>query len=396
MRAEERIVVTGKLGRLIAILTEPARVRRFGLAAILATWIPLLAAPLLRWWDFSSFYAAGRLAFSPSVIDVQKVILLQHDLGLPIAPFLYPPAFAILYAPFAALPYNLAGAINLFLMGATYFLALRLGARLFKISGRTALWAGLTWSPAGVCVATGQNDTLILLLFVLGLGTASLSAPTRLAMLFKPQMGLPVVGTLWLRRPRYGTLLLLAGAVIYYTLGVLATGGSWRWPLDWLGAINLDRNLDLVANGWQSLSMPSALAHALGTQFEILGYLAGAILVVASLKVLRRADPLAAFSLALALSVVISPHAYVYDGVLLLPLLALIWTRSPGHPHLALAMIITYTVALLWVAQPLWLIQPLLIAALAWIIYVLRTPRLWAEVPPLSLESARVTFVAGN
>ena len=386
MRAEERIVVPGKLGRLIAILTEPARVRRFRLAAILATWIPLLGAPLLHWWDFSSFYAAGRLVFSPSVIDVQKVILLQHDLGLPIAPFLYPPAFAILYAPLAALPYNIAGAINVALMGTAYFFALRLGARLFKISGRTALWAGLAWSPAGVCVATGQNDTLILLLFVLGLGTASLVAPTRLAMLFKPQMGLPVVGTLWLRRPRYGTLLLLTGAIIYYTLGVLATGGSWRWPLDWLGAINLDRNLDLVANGWQSLSMPSALAHALGTQFEIFGYLAGAILVLASLNVLRRADPLAAFSLALALSVVISPHAYVYDGVLLLPLLALIWTRSPGHPHLALAMIITYTVALLWVAQPLWLIQPLLIAALAWIIYVLRTPRLWTEVLPLSLS----------
>jgi hypothetical protein len=361
-------------------------VRRFALAAILATWIPLLGAPILRWWDFTSFYAAGRLAFTPEVLDVKTMMLLQQNLGLPINQFIYPPAFAILYAPLSALPYNLAGLINLVLMGLAYLLAIRLGAHLLKIPLKQALVAALAWAPAGASVATGQNATLLLLLFVIGLGTTTLVAPARLAILYKPQLGLPVLGALFLRRPRYGALLLLVGGALDYFLSVLATGGNFSWPLDWLSSFEFTRSTELATNGWQSMSMSGAFAHALGPQFEILGYVAAVGLVLVSLRALRRADQTLALALALALAIVISPHSHIYDAVLLLPLLALIWRRSLGDDSIKLAMVLTYIAALLWIAKPLWPVQPLLVVALGWIVYVLRTPRLWTEVPPLSLE----------
>jgi hypothetical protein len=363
------------LGRLAAILTEPARLQRFALAGLLATWLPLLAAPFMAWWGFGCFYAAGRLVFSSGLLDMSTIVLLEHNLGLAISPFVYPPALAMLYAPLSALPYALAGLIHLILMGAAYLLALRLGARLLDIPIRRALLAGLVWMPAGVCVATAQNDTLVLLLFVLSLGTSVWSLPGYIGILYKPQLGLPVLGTIWLRRPRYGTLLLLSAGLFHYALGVVATGGDFRWPITWLDTIMTFNSFDQATNGWQTMSISSALAHMLGSQFTIGGYLLSAILLLVSIPVLRRADLPLALSLSLALGIVISPHSYVYDAVLLLPLLGLIWKRSVGHDYVLAGLVSTYAVAAIYVFY-FWPVQPLLIATLVWIIYTLRTPRL--------------------
>jgi hypothetical protein len=363
------------LGRLAAILTEPARLRRFALAGFLITWLPLLAAPFMAWWGFGFFYPAGLLAFGPGLLDIKTMVLLQHSLGLPIGPFVYPPGFALLYVPLSALPYALAGFIHLILTGSAYLLALRLGARILGIPIRRALLAGLVWAPAGVSVATADNSAFALLLFVLAVGNISLSVPAYIAILYKPQIGLPILGIIWLRRPRYGTLLLLSAGLFHYILGIIATGGDFRWPITWLNTLLTTSSYELATNGWQTMSIPSVLGHVIGPQFEIIGYLLAAVLVLFSLPILRHADLLLALALALALAVVISPHSYIYYGVLLLPLLGIIWTRSPGHNYVLAALVLTYAAAAVWVF-PLWPIQPLFIATLAWIIYTLRTPRL--------------------
>jgi hypothetical protein len=338
----------------------PRRARLWLVAAAAAAWLPVLGIPFRGWLDFSAFFAAGQLVFSPAIMDLAEVARLQLAQGLPITPFVYPAGLALLYAPLAGLPYGLAALLHAGLTFALLLVSASLGAALTGLPTRWAVLGTLAWAPAAAGVISGQNPSAALLLVVLaawGLarghdGRAGLAVGL---LAYKPQLAAPVLGLLVLRA-RWGALLAACTVIVlHYLAGLLATGGQLDWPLSWLQTVEAYQEADFLANGWQAISLP-----ALGTYLELVtglpglalaGYLVGIAIVLACLPALRRLPALEAVALAAALGLLVSPHAWVYDATLLLPALGVLAARAtrrgwPWRDRWWLA--IAYGIALLW------------------------------------------------
>jgi hypothetical protein len=341
-------------------LWEPRRVRLWLAAAIVAAWLPLLGVWLRGWLDFSAFYAAGALAFTPELTSLSAAVAFQAAHGMPITPWVYPAGLALLYVPFAWLPYPVAGALHAALEALLLAAAAWMGAPMVGIPRRWALIGAFAWAPAAAGVISGQNTGLALFLVVLaarwlaswpraGLVVGLLAYKPQL---FAPQAGLLAWRGLW--RALLAVVAVLAG---HYVLGVMATGGDWSWPRPWLEAVRTYTGPDFRANGWQAVSLPAfgswlEAATGIGAPFLTLGgYAAGAAVLAAALPALRRWPARASVAMAAAIGLVISPHAWVYDATLLLPALA-VFVSAAGSRG--------------WPWQDRWLLAAAYGLALAW------------------------------
>jgi hypothetical protein len=318
-------------------LWTASRARLWLTAAAIAAWLPLVGVPLRRWLDFDAFYVAGSLAFTPQVAQLAPVVREQVARGLPPTPFVYPAGIALAYVPFSWLPYDLAAALHVALMTALLVAAAILGADLLNLPRRWAVIGALAWGPAAAGVISGQNTAFALLLVaVAALGLArNRDSVTGLAsgiLAYKPQLAAPMLGLLLLRgRWRAaGIAVLMVG--VQYLLGVLATGGNWAWPSDWLATLGQYTTADFHDNGWQAVSLPAlgtrlAMVTGVGV-FTVAGYVAAIVAVVASIPSLRRLPTHDAVALACAVGLLASPHAWVYDATLLLPAIAVLAVRA--------------------------------------------------------------------
>lgn len=125
----------------------------------------------LKGTDFSAFYTAGKIILlgrSPDLYNLDLVNAIQQELfGYPASgfnPYLNPPHFAAIMAPFSALPYLLALFIWTILGLIAFWFSLKwLGIEKAK---KTALWA-LTWFPVFTVVSFGQNSFFTLAIFCL-------------------------------------------------------------------------------------------------------------------------------------------------------------------------------------------------------------------------------------
>jgi hypothetical protein len=318
----------------------PARARLWLIAAAVAAWLPLLGVPLRGWLDFSAFYAAGSLAFTREVTDLVPITAFQVEHGLPITPFVYPAGMALPYALLAALPYGVAAAIHAAFMAGLLMLAAVLWADIIGLPRRWAVLGALAWAPAAAGVASGQNSPVALLLVVLATGALvrrrdAVAGVLTGLLAYKPQLAAPVAGVLLLRG-RWATLggiVMMVG--VQYVLGVVATGGRLDWPVGWLQSVQAYQEADLLANGWQAISLPglaARLALAFGLPWLTLaGYAVAAVVITGCLPALRRAAWPEAMALAAALGLLISPHAWVYDATLLLPALGVLAARAASR-----------------------------------------------------------------
>jgi Glycosyltransferase family 87 len=318
----------------------PARARLWLPAAAVAAFLPALGVPLRGWLDFGAFYAAGALAFTPDVARLGPVVAYQAAHGIPITPFVYPAGLALLYVPFAWLPYGIAGALHLVLTLGCLIAAAAWGAALLGLPRRWAIVGALAWGPAAAGVVSGQNTSLALLLVVAtaaallrGRDAAGGIATGLLA--YKPQLAAPIAGLLLLRARWAALVAFIAMVGAQYLLGMVATGGNLAWPRDWFDTLATYTNADFHANGWQAVSLP-----ALATRMELVtgigwltaaGYLAAAAIVVVCIPALRRWTILDAVALASACGLAISPHAWVYDATLLLPALGVLAARAASR-----------------------------------------------------------------
>jgi hypothetical protein len=338
----------------------PSRARLWLGAAIFAAWLPILGVGARGWLDFSAFYAAGALAFRPELTSLSAAVVYQASHGLPITPWVYPAGLALLYVPFAWLPYAVAGAVHVALEALLLAAAAWIGAPLVGIPRRWALIGAFAWAPAAAGVISGQNTGLALLVVVLAVRW--LSSWPRAGFLvgllaYKPQLFAPQAGLLaW--RGLWRALAVAAAAVGgHYLLGVVATGGDWSWPRPWLEAVRAYTGPDFLANGWQAVSLPAfgswlEAARGIGAPvLTLVGYVLGAAVVVAALPTLRRWPAPAAVALAAAVGLVISPHAWVYDATLLLPAIA-VFAAAAGARG--------------WPWQDRWLLAAAYGLALAW------------------------------
>lgn len=315
------------------------RARLWLSAAALAAYLPLIGVPFRGWLDFSAFWTAGHFAFSRQVLDLGTILRFQAENGLPPTPFVYPPGLALLYVPFAALPYDLAAALHVAVTLGALIVAARLWADLIGLPRRWAVLGALAWGPAAASVVSGQNATFVLLLAALaasGLAKAGARAPgpgfrigfiAGLAM-YKPQLGAGVTALVASRGGRWAIAGILVAGLGQYLAGVVATGMDLGWPVAWLSTVSAYGSADYVANGWQAISGPSIGAHlgeVTGSPIpQVIGWVAAALFVGWAIRGIRQLPAPIAVALAATAGLVIDPHAWIYDATLLLPAVGLI------------------------------------------------------------------------
>ena len=322
--------------------------------------IGISALPLAgRLYDFRAFYGAAWLLhhnphqlFDLSVqTDIQNLVVCPMERGVP---FYHPAYEALLYAPFTLLSYRVA-----YIAFAVFQLLLRLlcyrlappaaDLRIAKVPRAVFLFLCF---PAFMAIAEGQDSIVFLLLACL-LWRALVSGRDRTAGillalgLFKLQiaLGLLLFLVLYLPAPRRARLwrswLPSAAAVALTCLLITGPQGIMTW-LRLLTSSSIASHeshhiQSVIAvypkamptlNGLLYLCgarlLPTQISFALDVLLSIL-VLAVAIFLVRSSRTLATA-----FCAALAATLVLSPHLYLYDYVLLLfPVLLLAERRQP-------------------------------------------------------------------
>jgi len=298
--------------------------------------------------DYLEFYAAGttlRLGESAHLYDVDYQSRLQ---GALIGPqlrhyygFITPPFLAWLFVPLAGLPYLWSFA----LWSRLGLLGLWVSLRLLAVAGarRALLWS-LTWFPVFATISYGQNSllslTLMSLVYRLWHRERPWAAGLVLALLlYKPQL---VVGValLWLLQAcvRRRELAALAGLALGG--GLLAGLCFWLLPEASRAYVEFARTVLPDLPDWQEFPLWNLhtvwgfwrlLLPQRHTWADALYWLFTAAGVLGFVSFWRRfrARPALLFAGAICLTLLITPHAMIYDWTLLLIPAVLLWQQAP-------------------------------------------------------------------
>jgi hypothetical protein len=344
----------------------------------LLLWVVLVPVGLRGDADFAMFYTAGhmvRVGQSRQLYNYDVETRFQNQLvSKTPAPYTHLPYEALLFAPISLLPYR-----------AAYwsFLLANLSLAIFGLLLMPT--TGLGWSsavilasffPVSAAVADGQDSIMLLTIacgawLLFSKKQESLAGGLLALGLFRFQIVLPIVGLMFLwKRWRF-----LAGFVPC-AASVVAFSG-WLAGFDQLrvygshvlslGAISgQETGYSLSAS--QSQRMVSL--RALFTNILPSGQLAQIITLLASIALLvwvasrgRTLGRKHQFALAIAFSVLVSYHLFVYDlAILLMPMVAALEltrdTQSRAAQAAILIPLLTVPVGILW--RPFLLALPLL------------------------------------
>jgi hypothetical protein len=331
-----------------------------GLAsAATATFLLLFFLPDLRCGrgDFLAFYAGAKLLGTPSLYSAQAIEAVQRQLLDPIPSgtlFIRFPAYAAVWKPLSDLPYYFAylcfQGLSLLLMA---WIALRSGTWPLRL-------CFMTFLPLAAGLFMAQDIALVVALS-LGFAAASSARKDWLAGLalaacaLKPHLFMlaPLV-LLFHRRWR-----IIGGAAIGMLAWLLAsTALQPGWLRPWW---NIIRTAQITP---QPEKMPTINGLVAGYG---LPPAAGAVLYVCVLAAVlyaawKQPNLERAFAVAIAGGLLLSPHAYVYDCAILIPLIGYgLRNRNSAVPALLALSPLPYAIALLWLptAGPLatfWLI----------------------------------------
>jgi len=356
-------------------------------SAVAATFAGVIAVVCWIMWtqprsvDFVSFWAAGRMVLEgagAAIYDVDAHGAVEETaVNVGLMPFPYPPPFALIVAPFGALPYGTAFTVWVLVTGAIYLFASRPW-----MSWRVAL----AQPSLLVNGFVGQIAFLTTALFMAGtrmLGSRPMAGGALLGLLaIKPQLGvlLPVAlvaGGHWRAfagAALSGAALLIVGLMVLglesYTafLDLLSTFAGFvtasRWP-------------------WHKL----ASVYALLRYFTVAPALAlavhGAVAVGATVLVWRawKGDWDGKVAILAAATLLIPPYLLSYDGLLLAVPVA--WLLTEGkRPDLAVAV---WVLSLLPIASLFgWIDAPniLPLAALLSLVAIAAVPRVTGGAAP--------------
>jgi hypothetical protein len=284
----------------------------------------IAGAPFYSYVDFPQFWAAGRTVGTPDLLDPVRHMAWEAANGIRGDHFPYPPGTAWLFWPFAQTSIAAGFWLHAAVMTSLVGVAGVLGARTFGLDRRVGLIAAFAWAPCMASAVTGQNSVLGLVLALVTMeglrsGRRDLAGLGVGLLLYKPQLALPLVGLLLLRRQWRSLLVAAAMAPVWYLLAVAATGGDWLWPGALVSSLNGYVAPNTAWNAVRTLSMPGVLM-GWGVPALPVWTLAGAIVIAAIPVVLRRPLPEAAAG-AVVVGLLVSPHALNYDGALVLPLI---------------------------------------------------------------------------
>jgi len=291
--------------------------------------------------DFFSFYAGARLYVlkgGSAVYDLalQKQYELQITGQAPdsfvVLPYFHPPYYTLLIAPLAALSYKQAyyamAAFNLLL---TIVLVALLVRNSLSIHGRAAFVAAAMiagFFPLFVTVLQGQSDLVVLVPLAAAYvswahgrrGWAGIFSALALA---KPQL-LLLIPLLFLARRAWRGLVGFAGGVLALGLVSVATfglGAVWTYLSDvgtWAITGRLPAGGQLVYTDTAVYSLRNILEALPGGGKAAALVVLVLLLALVALSLSWRPDkPRLDFALAVAASLVLSPHQNVHDLALL-------------------------------------------------------------------------------
>jgi hypothetical protein len=324
--------------------------------------------------DFISYWAAAKLGLqgqAPLAYDfaAHRAVELQATMVAGI-PFGYPPAFLILAAPFALMPYPSAAVAWVILTWAAYAVAVRLWAP-------KAYWLAMAMPPLLINAITGQAGFLIAALFIGGMALMPkrpLLGGILLGLLVvKPQLGIVLPFALAAGREWRAFVGAAASSIGLLLLGLIVFG--WPSYQAWLGNAGLYSSV--VADGlagWQRMaSVYSAL------RFDGLGaapaWIAQALVAAAAVAACcllwwRSRDWGVRGGALAAATALASPYLFGYDTLLLIMPLAWLVSRGRHAVPLAIAwglLLLGLLQALGWAAGPnLAPLVPIILLVLIW------------------------------
>jgi hypothetical protein len=277
-------------------------------------------------WDWKTFASAGAHVGSAELLHPQNVSIS----------FVYLPAFAWAFAPFAHASHAVGFAANATAMLLCAGAAALIASRAYAVSVPLALALVFAWCPTMNALVIGQNSPAGLLLVMLSLlgarrNAALLTAVPIGLLLYKPTYALPLIGLLVLRsRWREVGIVALIGAA-WYAASISAAGGDVTWPRAWLAVVHGWFGPDFAQNGGKAIGLSALLLRAGVPGALILA--AAAAIVCSAIPMLRRAPVREAYAVACVLGLALSPHAWGYDAVLALPLIFLALDAVPEPPR---------------------------------------------------------------
>lgn len=330
------------------------RIAVYGGALVILGLCPLLLFPNMdgnrwRWsvlWasDWSYFVGGGATVGTRNLLGPPHVAWeVAHGFVVAL-PWVYPPALAWIFAPFAQVSLELGFWINALLMLGACVASGVVGARVYGLPVGFSILAVLAWEPAIISISGGQNASLALLfsmLLVFGLvrGRPFVAGAAVGLLLFKPTDGAVFVVLLLLRREWRALAVVAAACAAWYLAGVPATAGDWMWPYHY--AVSL--------SAWyphqqysQWLTNPSALAIRLGVPTLFADGVSAVVLLVWC-GIAARAPLFEAASFAGLFAVATSLHANPHEAALLLPAIFYVMTNV-SEPWRTRIIAITYAI----------------------------------------------------
>lgn len=262
--------------------------------------------------------------------------------------FAYLPATAYLFAPFQSFSMNVGFVANAVVMMLCAVLAGLLSARVYALPTPTAIGLFVTWPPAVYAAAIlGQNASFGLLLSMLAITGTAARSPLLTALpigllLYKPTYALPLIGVLVVHKRWRECSIVALCAAVWYLFSVLASGYDWQWPAALWRLILSYAPGDLAFNGPLAISATSTLLR-MGVSTMVVALCLVAVAALGYLAV-ARAKPVEAMTGAMLLALAWSPHAWAYDAVLALPMIAFALGKLQPYPR-TVALLALYGVA---------------------------------------------------
>lgn len=304
--------------------------------------------------DFLPFYTSGRMILTgqganlynlKAQIEMQREIVCRADWeGL--AAYVNLPALAVAFVLLSALPYQLAYVVYTLVLLGAFLLTMRiLRPWLPGLQRHWGLVVALSFLffPIVRTVTGGQNTVVSLLLMAatytgLRANRPWLAGVALGLLLYKPQLALVLWGVLAVHRQGRCVLAAALVGIGHYLVGVIFCG--LRWPIELAGAIKTFGPLEFRYNGATQASWLGFCEYAFGLET---GRPIAISLIVLTLFVLLwywrksdvRDDSFGLYwGLAIAATILVSPHTQWYDtGLILLTVLLALeyrqgWTES--------------------------------------------------------------------
>ncbi|MGH7754674.1 MAG: glycosyltransferase family 87 protein [Vulcanimicrobiaceae bacterium] len=327
----------------------------YGCILMLVASAPALLVPswfraVARIGDFATFWSGGATVGTPALADPRLHSAWQHLHGFAIQPFLYLPAFAYLYVPYAALadrsPLRAGLLVEELSMAALFALAGFLVARIYGFKPWFGLLAVFAWGPTLNAIEVGQNTAIALVLMLVA--TVGLIRRKQVLLglavgllLYKPTDALPFIMLLAVRRQWRALAVVAAAAGGWYALSVAATAGDVFWPIRYMQTIGAWSAPDFAGSAHKAFTLPTVLLALGFANWLAVG--AGALVLIAGLALLARVGALEAASFVGLVGLAASTHAWPYDAALLIPSIAYAMTRV-SEPWRTRVIVATYLI----------------------------------------------------